>query len=202
MIITIGRQHGSDGHLVAQRLADKLSIPCYSKEIIDRTARDSHFSADVIRSYDEKHVSSIFVSGPHFFGSEESYQLDRKIAEAQFEAIRNLADEGDAVFIGRCADYVLRKRSDLVRVFITADLPSRIRALMEHGDLTEEQVKKIIKDEDKNRASYYRYYTDQTWGDANCYDLCLNKGRVGVDGAVQTIQSYLNALTYEAKSTR
>ena len=136
MIITIGRQHGSDGLLVAQRLADKLSIPCYSKEIIDRTARDSHFSADVIRSYDEKHVSSIFVSGPHFFGSGESYQLDRKIAEAQFEAIRNLADEGDAVFIGRCADYVLRKRSDLVRVFITADLPSRIRALMEHGDVT------------------------------------------------------------------
>ena len=71
MIITIGRQHGSDGLLVAQRLADKLSIPCYSKEIIDRTARDSHFSADVIRSYDEKHVSSIFVSGPHFFGSED-----------------------------------------------------------------------------------------------------------------------------------
>ena len=121
---------------------------------------------------------------------------DRKIAEAQFEAIRNLADEGDAVFIGRCADYVLRKRSDLVRVFITADLPSRIQALMEHGDVTEEQAKKIIKDEDKNRASYYRYYTDQTWGDANLYDLCLNEGRVGVDGAVQTIQSYLKALKY------
>ena len=202
MIITIGRQHGSNGYLVAQRLADKLSIHCYSKEIIERTARDSHFSADVIRSYDEKHVSSIFVSGSHLFGSGESYQLDRQIAEAQFEAIRNLADEGDAVFIGRCADYVLRKRSDLVRVFITADLPSRIQALMERGDVTEEQAKKIIKDEDKNRASYYRYYTDQTWGDANLYDLCLNEGRVGIDGAVQTIQSYLNALTYEAKSTR
>ena len=67
---------------------------------------------------------------------------------------------------------------------------------MEHGDVTEEQAKKSIKDEDKNRASYYRYYTDQTWGDANCYDLCLNKGRVGVDGAVQTIQSYLKALKY------
>ncbi len=128
--------------------------------------------------------------------------MDRQIAEAQFEAIRNLAAEGDAVFIGRCADYVLRKRSDLVRVFITADLPSRIQALMERGDVTEEQAKKIIKDEDKNRASYYRYYTDQTWGDANLYDLCLNEGRVGIDGAVQTIQSYLNALTYEAKSTR
>lgn len=193
MIITIGRQHGSNGHAVAETLAKRLHIPCYSKEIVDRTARDSNFSHEVIRSYDEKRISPFMAPSTHFFGMDEGFRLNMQIASAQFDAIRNLAAEGDAVFVGRCADYVLRGREDLVRVFLMADMPYRIKTVMERKTLSEDQAKKLIREVDKDRASYYRYYTDQSWGESDCYDLCLNVGRVGIEGAARTIEAYIQA---------
>ena len=194
MIITIGRQHGSNGHAVAETLAKRLNIPCYSKEIVDRTARDSNFSHEVIRSYDEKRISPFIAPSTHFFGMDEGFRLNMQIASAQFEAIRSLADEGDAVFVGRCADYVLRSREDLVRVFLMADMPYRIKTVMERKNLTPEQAKKLIREVDKDRSSYYRYYTDQTWGESGCYDLCLNVGRVGIEGAAESIEAFIKAV--------
>ena len=194
MIITIGRQHGSNGHAVAETLAKRLNIPCYSKEIVDRTARDSNFSHEVIRSYDEKRISPFIAPSTHFFGMDEGFRLNMQIASAQFEAIRSLADEGDAVFVGRCADYVLRSRKDLVRIFLMADMPYRIKTVMERKDLTPEQAKKLIREVDKDRSSYYRYYTDQTWGESGCYDLCLNVGRVGIEGAAESIEAFIKAV--------
>ena len=194
MIITIGRQHGSNGHAVAETLAKRLNIPCYSKEIVDRTARDSNFSHEVIRSYDEKRISPFIAPSTHFFGMDEGFRLNMQIASAQFEAIRSLADEGNAVFVGRCADYVLRSREDLVRVFLMADMPYRIKTVMERKNLTPEQAKKLIREVDKDRSSYYRYYTDQTWGESGCYDLCLNVGRVGIEGAAESIEAFIKAI--------
>ncbi|MBR1567051.1 MAG: cytidylate kinase-like family protein [Oscillospiraceae bacterium] len=193
MIITIGRQHGSNGHAVAETLARRLNIPCYSKEIVDRTARDSNFSHEVIRSYDEKRISPFIAPSTHFFGMDEGFRLNMQIASAQFEAIRSLADEGDAVFVGRCADYVLRSREDLVRIFLMADMPYRIKTVMERKSLTQDQAKKLIREVDKDRSSYYRYYTDQTWGESGCYDLCLNVGRVGIEGAAESIEAFIKA---------
>ena len=194
MIITIGRQHGSNGHAVAETLAKRLNIPCYSKEIVDRTARDSNFGHEVIRSYDEKRISPFIAPSTHFFGMDEGFRLNMQIASAQFEAIRSLADEGDAVFVGRCADYVLRSRKDLVRIFLMADMPYRIKTVMERKSLTQDQAKKLIREVDKDRSSYYRYYTDQTWGDSDCYDLCLNVGRVGIEGAAESIEAFIKAV--------
>ena len=193
MIITIGRQHGSNGHAVAETLAKRLNIPCYSKEIVDRTARDSNFSSEVIRSYDEKRISPFVAPSTHFFGMDEGFRLNMQIASAQFDAIRSLANEGDAVFVGRCADYVLRGREDLVRVFLLADMPYRIKTVMERKNLTQDRAKKLIKEVDKDRSSYYRYYTDQVWGASDCYDLCLNVGRVGIEGAAKVIEDFINA---------
>ena len=193
MIITIGRQHGSNGHAVAETLAKRLHIPCYSKEIVDRAARDTNFSHEVIRSYDEKRISPFMAPSTHFFGMDEGFRLNMQIASAQFDAIRNLANEGDAVFVGRCADYVLRGREDVVRVFLMADMPYRIKTVMGRKDITKDQAKKLIKEVDKDRASYYRYYTDQSWGESGCYDLCLNVGRVGVEGAAEVIEACIKA---------
>ena len=194
MIITIGRQHGSNGHAVAETLAKRLNIPCYSKEIVDRTARDSNFSHEVIRSYDEKRISPFMAPSTHFFGMDEGFRLNMQIASAQFEAIRSLADEGDAVFVGRCADYVLRNRKDLVRIFLMGDMSYRIKTVMERKSITQDQAKKLIREVDKDRSSYYRYYTDQTWGDSDCYDLCLNVGRVGVEGAAEAIEAFIKVI--------
>ena len=194
MIITIGRQHGTNGHNIGMLLSEELHIPCYSKEILDRAARDSNFSREIFKSYDEKRVSTFVAPTPHYFGMDEGFRLNMQIASAQFDAVRTLAAEGDAIFVGRCADYILRQRSDLVRVFIMADKPFRIKTLMERKGITEDQAKKLLKEVDKDRASYYRYYTDQVWGEAGNYDLCLNSGRVSLEGAVQVIKSFVGGM--------
>ncbi len=194
MIITIGRQHGSNGRDIARSLAAELGYACYDKEILDQAAADSNFSREIFESYDEKKISAFIVPTPHYIGMNDGLRLNMQIASAQFEAIRTLAEKGSAVFVGRCADYILRNREDLVRVFIHADLPFRVQALMQRKGIEEDAAKKLIKEVDKDRSSYYRYFTDQIWGESEYYDICLDSSRIGVPGCVQVIRSYLDAL--------
>ncbi len=194
MIITIGREHGSNGHVIAAELAKKLGYRCLDKEIVDRAAEDSSFNKAILASYDEKRISPYISASPHYVGLNEGFRLSTQIAAAQFDAIRALSEEGDCIFVGRCADYVLRHREDLLRVFIMAPLEDRIRNLMERRELSEEQARRLVKQVDKDRASYYKYYTDQIWGEIDNYDLCINSARTGVDGAVQAIFGLLHSL--------
>ena len=194
MIITIGRQHGSNGHEIARALAEDLGYQCFDKEIVDQAAENSNFSREILNSYDEKRVSPYIVPAPHYLGLNESFRLNMQVASAQFDAIRKLAEEGNGIFVGRCADYVLRQREDLVRVFIMADEKFRIETMMKRRDLSEEQARKLIKEVDKDRASYYKYYTDQIWGERENFDLCVNSGRTGVEGAVKVIRAYVESL--------
>ena len=193
MIITIGRQHGSGGHDIARALAGELGISCFDKEIVDEAVQLSKLCREVVESFDEKRVAAFITGEPHYFGPQGIFALNMQAATAQFDAIRSLAEKGDAVFVGRCADYVLRGRDDLLRVFIMGGLSDRIKTVMERYSLGEEQARKLIREVDKDRASFYRYYTDQLWGEAGNYDLCLDSGRIGVPGAVQVIVSCLRA---------
>jgi len=194
MVITIGREHGSNGHLVAQALAKELGYTCFDKEIVDTAAENSDFCREILDSYDEKRVSPYIVPVPHYLGLNESFRLNMQVASAQFDAIRKLAENGNCIFVGRCADYVLRNRADLVRVFVTADEDFRIRTLMERKSLSEEQARKLMRQVDKDRASYYRYYTDQIWGERQNFDLVVNSARIGVDGCVKVICAFGDSL--------
>ena len=194
MLITIGREHGSGGHDIARLLAQELSIPCYDKEIVDEAAAQSPFSKEILNNYDEKRVSAFFMPVSHFGGMDGGFQLNMQVAAAQFDAVRSLAKDNQGVFVGRCADYVLRGRPELLRVFVAAPLSFRIRTIMERKHLSEDQAKKLIREVDKDRASYYRYYTDQVWGEAGNYDLVIDSSRVGTAGAVKVIRAYLDAL--------
>lgn len=193
MIITLGRQHGSNGHDIAKALSKELGCPCYDKEIVDHAAENSNFSREIFNSYDEKRVSSYIVPSPHYFGMNEGFRMNLKIASAQFDAIRKLAENGEGIFVGRCADYVLRDREDVLRVFIKAGMPFRIKTMMQRKGISEDQAKKLIKEVDKDRSSYYRYYTDQIWGDCEYYDLCIDSSKTGIDGAVKVIKSFMEA---------
>ena len=193
MIITIGREHGSNGHDIARELARQLDYQCYDKEIVDHAAEQSGFSKEIFDSYDEKKVSAYVVPTPPYMGMGEGFRLNMQVASAQFDAIRMLADRGNGIFVGRCADYVLRNRKDLVRVFIMADKHFRVKTLMERKDIDAEQAKKLMRQVDKDRASYYKYYTDQLWGEAENYELCIDSSIIGVEGAVVVIKSYIAA---------
>jgi cytidylate kinase len=195
MIITIGRQHGSNGHLIAGGLAERLGYRCLDKEIVDRAAEDSNFNKAILASYDEKRISPYFSGSLQYMGGMgEGFRLSTQIAAAQFDAIRSLADEGNCIFVGRCADYVLRNRKDLLRVFIMAPQEYRIRTMMERRQLDEEQARRLIKQVDKDRSSYYKYYTDQIWSEINNYDLCINSAVTGVEGAVSAIEGVVRTL--------
>lgn len=194
MIITIGRQHGSNGHDIARALAKQTGFQCYDKEIVDHAAENSGYSKEIFDTYDERKVSTYVVTTPHYIGMTEGFRLNVQVSAAQFDAIRALADKGDCIFVGRCADYILRNREDLLRVFILADMDFRIQTMMARRGLNADQAKKLIREVDKDRSSYYKYYTDQIWGGAENYDLCINSGRVGVDGAVKVIEAYAAAM--------
>ena len=190
MIISIGRQHGSGGREIARLLARELRIKCYDKEIVDEAAKHSDFSRDLINAYDEKRMNA-FMLHAGGYGLNENFRLNMQVVSAQFDAIREIASNGDCIFVGRCADYILRERSDLVSVFILGDMDERLKCLARRQGLDEAAARKKIKEVDKDRSSFYKYYSDQVWGEAQNYDLCINSSRLGVEGTVKVIMDYI-----------
>ena len=192
MIITIGRQHGSSGREIARLLAEKLNYKCYDKEIVDEAANHSDFSRDLIDAFDEKRMSA-FILHAGGYGLNENFRLNMQVVSAQFEAMRNIAEKGNCIFVGRCADYILRDHDDLISVFILGDMDERLKCLERRQGLDEVEARKKIKEVDKDRSSFYRYYSDQTWGDAQNYDMCINSSKLGVEGTVHVILDYIKA---------
>ena len=125
------------------------------------------------------------------YGLNENFRLNMQVVSAQFDAIREIASKGDCIFVGRCADYILRERSDLVSVFILGDMDERLKCLERRQGLDVAAARKKIKEVDKDRSSFYKYYSDQVWGDAQNYDLCINSSRLGVEGTVKVIMDYI-----------
>lgn len=197
LVITIGRQFGSGGRQIGKLLSEKLSIPYYDKEILAVAAKDSGICEELLEHHDEKPTRSLLfslVTGMQMHGDPTGYMdmpLNHKIFLAQFDAIRRVASEGPCVIVGRCADYVLRDKPNAVKLFVKADMRQRMeRAVALHGvDITkaEDYVRKM----DKQRASYYNYYATSAWGDINNYDLCLDTGKLGIEGSVELIIEYL-----------
>lgn len=197
-IITIGRQYGSAGHEIGCRLAEELGIKLYDKEMLKRAAKESGLCEELFETHDEKPTNSFLYSlvmDTYSLGfSSGGYAdmpINHKVFLAQFDAIQKIADEGPCILVGRCADYALENYKNVVNVFIYADLEQRIRRIARLYNLTDAKAKDIIVKADKKRASYYNYYTNKDWGNAKGYDLCLNSGKLGVEGTVEVIKSYV-----------
>ena len=198
MIITIGRQYGSAGLEIGKKLAEELGVNLYDKEMLKRAAKESGLCEELFETHDEKPTNSFLYSlvmDTYSLGySSSSYAdmpINHKVFLAQFDAIKKIADEGPCVMVGRCADYALEDRKNVINVFIYADMDQRVRRIAQKYDLTDAKAKDIIIKTDKKRASYYNYYTNKEWGDAKGYDLCINSGKLGVYGTVKVILEYL-----------
>lgn len=191
-IITISRQYGSGGRLIAQKLSEKLGIPFYDQALIDMAAKESGYEAELFENVDEQHNSNWFYN-LSLFGNSTAMQdlpLNDKIFLAQSSVIRKVADEGSCVIVGRCADYVLRDRKDCVNVFIHSDLTSRIKRATEQYGLSPAKAGDEILKIDKKRATYYHYYSENKWGRAENYDLSILSDSVGLDACVDLIISF------------
>lgn len=199
-IITIGRQFGSNGHEIGKRLAKRLDIPFYDKEILGETAKNSGLSENILKSLDEKPTKSFLYSlvmDPYSFGYTNSgYQvnLNQQAFQATYDTVKELGSKGPCVIVGRCADYALRHNPNLIRIFIYAPLEERIKTVCERFNLTEDKAKNQISKEDKSRASYYNYYTSKKWGDINSYDIFINSSLMDLDKTVDYIVKYINAI--------
>lgn len=196
IIITIGRQFGSGGHELGEKLARRLGIPFYDRALLTKAAQNSGITEDMVESLDEKPTSSFLYSlsvGSYGFSGDVPMPLGNRVFLAMSEAIRDVATEGSCVIVGRCAEYVLQGREDLVRVFVYADKDARIKRIMEKRDLKERDAAVLMQKTDKKRASYHDFYCDEKWGAAASYDLMINSGVVGIDAAVDMIAAFAEA---------
>lgn len=194
-VITIGRQFGSGGREIGYVAADKLGIKLYDQEMLDRAAKDSGICQELFEAHDEKPTNSFLYSlvmdtyslGYSSVGNYTDMPINHKVFLAQFNAIKKIAEEGPCILIGRCADYALEDNPNLLRLFIHADLDSRIRRIAGRFDISDAKAKEMIQKTDKKRASYYNYYTNKRWGDAESYDACLNSSVLGLEGTTEAI---------------
>lgn len=199
-LITVGREFCSGGAETAKKVAEHLGIAYYDKEIIDKTSSMMRISSEVVAKHDEKPLSYWDIGGFQYatawYGDDPSLLLPMgmRIADAQFKVIREAANQGPAVFVGRCADYALRNHDHVLHVFIRASMESRIARAKRLYQLDDAQAKKLITKTDKIRASYYKNYTQQTWGDPKNHHLVLDAGLLGTDIAAKIIEDCVLSL--------
>ena len=188
IIITIGRQFGAGGLGVAIALGKKLGIPVYDKEILKKAAQDSGFSAEFFEESDEKKrffsLSSIFSNG---FGDTENYMSDRGIFKMQSQTIKAIAEQGSAIIVGRCSDYILRDMEGTLDVFLTSPAEVRAARVAERSGKTLEESARLVEEMDRKRAEYYNYYTFGDWGVAGTYDLCIDSSVLDIEGTADFI---------------
>ena len=199
-IITIGRQFGSGGREIGEMVADHFGIKCYDKELLSRAAKESGFCEEMIQNHDERPTNSFLynlVMDTYSFGYNSSSFVDMPISHkvflAQFDTIKKIAQEGPCVIVGRCADYALSDFPNVLNLFITAEEDAKIKRIRERfADVTsDEKAREMMNKKDKQRQSYYNYYSSKKWGRADSYDLCINSGILGIEGTVKFITQYI-----------
>ncbi len=193
VILTIGRQFGSGGHEIGEKIAGKLGVKFYDKELLKLVAKESGLCEKVLESYDEKPTNSLLYSIVMDIYPSVMYSgptIDQQIYQATYDAIRKLSEES-CVIVGRCADYTLRDCPDLVSVFVHANTDFRAARIAEEYKVSEAKAKDMLVKTDKKRASYYNFQSEKKWGAASSYNLCVESSSLGVEGSVELIMDYI-----------
>lgn len=193
-VVAVSRQYGSGGHEIGRKLAKKLNVKFYDKELLSKIAQESGMSRNVVEFYDEMPTKSLLFSlamdaYPMSFAE---VPLNQKVYQAQVDTIRKIAEEESCVIIGRCADSILSEHKNLVSVFVHADMNTKIKRVVERDELSKEKARERILKTDKKRASFYNFYSiDKKWGEANSHDLTVDSGRLGIDETVVLLYNYI-----------
>ena len=196
MIINVGRQVGAGGQEIGRMLAEDFDAKFYDRELLNLAAKESGFSEKFFKQNDEKkgflrglfNVQTPHLSGGNLYGSNFSQE---RLFQCQSDAIRKAAQEGSCVFLGRCADYVLRDFDNVVNVFITASMDFRVQLVSKVKELDAEHARKLIEHVESRRAQYYNYYTGKKWGAAESYDLCIDASILGLEETEKLIAEFI-----------
>ncbi len=201
-VITIGRTFGSGGREIGEKLAESFGIKCYDKELLSRAAKESGFCEEVLQNHDERPTSSFLynlVMDTYSFGYNSLSYLDmpvsHKVFLAQFDTIKNIASDGPCVIVGRCADYALQDMKNVLNIFIYAKKEACVdRVMQRFPDLKKrEDAAQMIYKRNKQRKSYYDYYSSKKWGHVDSYDLSVDSSVLGTDGTVDFIRKFVEA---------
>lgn len=194
VIICVGRQLGSGGHDIARMLALDFNAKYYDRELLNLAAKESGFSEKIFEQHDEKKgfLKGLFnVGTPHMGAVYEGGFSQEDLFKFQSDAIRKAAQEGACVFVGRCADYVLRDQENVVNIFITASMEFRISQIMAKQKLERAAARRFIEQREAKRAAYYNYYTGKKWGAAESYDLCIDTSVLGLQPTEKFIADFI-----------
>ncbi|MGI6243191.1 MAG: AAA family ATPase [Prevotella sp.] len=196
IIINIGRQIGSGGRVIAKRLAEEFGCTFYDKELLNLAAKESGFSEKFFEQNDERKgfLKCLFHVHVSLFGENNFYKNNfsqESLYLFQSDAIRKAASEGNCVFVGRTADYVLRDCKNTVNIFITANMDQRIQRVCKRHGMDRATARKYINHQESNRASYYNYYTGKHWGHSEGYDLCINSSLLGIEQTTEFIADFI-----------
>lgn len=197
LIINVGRQIGSGGRIIAQKLADVFNCKFYAREVLNLAAKESGFSEKFFEQNDEQkgflkthfHMHLPLLADNNFYNNNFSQE---SLYQFQSNAILELAAKSNrCVFLGRTADYILRDNPNTVDIFITASMETRIKNVCERRGCTKEEARKLIENGESERSKYYNYYTAKTWGHAESYDLCIDAGILGLDETTSLIAEFI-----------
>jgi len=188
-IITIGREYGSGGRFIGKLVAEKLKVPFYDSELLEKAASESGLNEAIFKNYDEK-KDGLFGTG---YGGIHAFDmsLSQKVFLAEFDAIRKIAQKGSCLIVGRCADFALKNEKHVINIFICAPMEEKVARAVKYYGLPEDKAEAQINKKNKKRRNYYNFYTDKDWGKASNYDLCINS-KIGIDACVDIIVDYIN----------
>ena len=199
MIITIGREFGSGGKYIGERLAKDLGFKFYDEELIERVSKKKNIDVKLLNENDEKHKQSFWytlaMSSMSMYDSVNSLTelpSDDKYFIEMSKVIEEIAEEGNSVIIGRCSNIILKNRKDVINIFIySQDEKFKIARKVEFAGLDEKKALKLMHKKDKERAAYYNYYTNKIWGAKESYDLLIDSSKLGIDNTVEFIKEYV-----------
>lgn len=191
LIISVGREFGSGGHIVAANLAKHFGFPLLDSNILSDIAKEKNTSEDFLRKYDESARNLFFSRTVNGF----SNSPEEVVAQMQFDYIKSKADAGESfVVIGRCSDYILRENPGLVRVFILGDEEAKVKRVMERENLSEDKARGLMEQSDKRRKYFHNTHSDNKWGDSRSYDITVNSSKLGLEGTSDLIVKYIELM--------
>ncbi len=188
LIISISREYGSGGHLIAEELADRFSLPLYDHNLLDELAKEKGYNVEKLNKYDESPRRKFFsrsVRG-HSNSPEEA------VANMQFDFLKDKAKSGESfVVVGRCSESILQEYDGLVPIFVMGDVTCKLKRVMAYRNCNEQEAREAMERHDKNRRNYHNHYCDIKWGDSRHYEICINSSKVGIDKTTDFLESYI-----------
>ena len=189
LIITIGREFGSGGHIIGERLAEYYNIPLYDKDLLKKVAEENDIEYEDLEGYEESPINILLSRTVNGFSS----SLQDAIAHLEFDFIKEHAEFGESfVIVGRCAEEVLKDNPNAVKIFVLGDFDAKVRQIMRQFDLSEEAAIDEIKRTDKRRKSYHNHYCETKWGDSRNYDISINSSRFGIEETAEFLKTYID----------